>query len=282
MKLTKYLSLAGMLAAGGVAWGQADAVTITAKINNLASNSPEVAKVTYSQDSGSTWASVGGYGGVFDFTLTAESTSPNALTELLNLQIGQHFLAICIDPKQDISLQTSHDFTLGVLTDAPQASSGYATAPQFSQQEANFFASVLANQFGSNDNFVYKGNNAYSQSEAIYALEMLLWEAVLGNDVPLGLSSGNVWVTNENSPTKTNPANSTNWTQAEKLASQWVTDYWSKHPNSGKITTLALMSTGTQDFLVYTDPPTIPAPAPLALLGLGLISLFGVRRLRSA
>lgn len=261
MKITKYLALLGVVVAAGSISRQADASTISATWKSIVNG---VSNVEYSTDSGSNWSRVGGTGGLFAFQLDSGSFGAELDAALVD-QTNRQFAAICIDPAQHVPTNgASVTYTLGALTDAS------APGPaEFTAAEAAFIGRVLGAAF--QPGFTYSGGGGSDQATAIGALELLLWEAFWGDDTGVGPASGVIQV-------KGGPTGSV------ALAMDWVSAYGAG--SDSPVNTIALLSDGTQDFLVFGTKTgggdTVPAPAPFALLGLGLVGMFSARRLRRA
>jgi len=206
-----------------------------------------------------------GGGGVSRFEVEAYADGAGTSGELFGI-LGSSVFATCIEEHEGRESRSWYAVYLG-LEGAPSATGG------INFEEQNTIARVLGAEFG--DNFQNTANSDYDSAN-VTALQAMLWEA--------GESTAN-------DLTDSNGVSEGLGSAANTLADTWVSNY-----TSGDIPGLTLYSLinvdrsngdfsvddNGQDFLTYLPGggPGIPLPAPILLLGLGLLGLnhFGRKR----
>jgi hypothetical protein len=215
-------------------------------------------------------------GGLFRFEITgAPIDDPTGLFG----DAGAELVAMCIDPHENVKKNTTYTFTADNLVGAPDRAEGAKNIGNtskggFSEAEADFVDWVLSTQF--------QPGFADAQKKQVAALQMIVWDFVLNDTAFDHLSSG--------ASTTWSPVVTSKKTAWNDLASSWITGY-SEAADSGTVVdtvqSVALRDVGGQDFLVFGGaretstgvlPGSIPVPAPLALIGLGLAGMLALRR----
>lgn len=256
MKRTTTYLLLGVLAAAALLPAQAAAGVITATYlgREVKTN------LGVSTDRGEQWQPLGG--GLFRFS----SGDFGDLTGVLGPSSGE-FVAMCIDPKQFVApakTATEYTFALDNLVGSPWSEGSAHEA--INKRKAGFIDRILSAEFAPG----FKD----ATDIQVAALQIILWELVLeqgANPKPL---EGKVRVSGSQ--------------EANALAAAWIKTYWPKHPHPYQVTSVVLRNGSYQDFLVFgaapssdpAQPAAVPAPAPLALLVLGLPLIARLRRVR--
>jgi hypothetical protein len=172
--------------------------------------------------------------------------------------------ASCFEQAQYLKKGSEWYAVFPFLAGLPSATGGIDMAEQ------EVIRAIIGDKFG--DEFTVPGNSTARDTEDIKALQSILWDAgngELGTSIENNDAGGKVLAEN--------------WLNTPRVSPDFVTLYALVYVN-GSPTSGFSYGTG-QDFVTYLPggSPSIPLPAPLMLVGLGLLGLyrFSGRRSRS-
>jgi len=223
----KLLAVAAAMAAGLLLGGPAQASygTVTATLNSVAPG--------------------GDGGGAFNFTRTGGTFAHDLLP---NTPAG-HFIGICIDTAESITVGNTYTWEVDDLSKAP-----VDALPQMGAIKAADIALLIGGVLNGQ-----LANAAALTDTQAKILQWAIWEIVNETSGTYGLDTGS-WLRGSSATAdgwlaNLNNGNPLGWVPAQNL--------------------YALVNNSVQDFLVQT-----PIPAAAWLLGSGLLGLFGIGRRR--